>query len=105
MPDASICELSVTAMASAAELAAQRSRPMVESGYPVAETRSRCLSAEIDRPASAEEALQLADGEGPATLRSRKGRCGRVSVLALCPVIIHVLERPMARLVQFVSYS
>ena len=55
-----------------------------------------------DRP-SAEEALQLADGEGPATLRSRKGRCGRASVLALCPVII--LERPMARLVQFVSYS
>ena len=47
--------------------------------------------------------MQLADGEGPATLHSRKGRCGRASVLALCPVII--LERPMARLVQFVSYS
>ena len=98
-----MCELSVTAMASAAELAAQRSRPMVESGYPAAETRSRCLSAEIDRPRRRPCRLQLADGEGPATLRSSKGRCGRASVLALCHVII--LGRPMARLVQFVSYS
>ena len=55
-----------------------------------------------ERP-SAEEALQLADGEGPATSRSRNGRLSRASVLALCPVI--KLGRPMARLVQFVSYS
>ena len=46
--------------------------------------------------------MQLDDDGGQATSRSRKGRYGRASVLALCPVI--TLGRTMARLVQFASY-
>ena len=38
--------------------------------------------------------MQLADDEGPATSRSKKGRYGRASVLALCLVI--TLGRPLA---------